>query len=1062
MSGRHGRPRWICFLSLAFLAAGEGRAFGAESPRPDVRERLRDASDNRRRNRHDLALKLCEGIVSDAAADDQQRIEAFDIMVDVFRRQRRSKEALSAAERMRSSFPGNKEADSRSLFAQFYCYRDAIGNHPRALARLRELVLLGPAENDLAAAHVEIANLLLRMGRYAEAHHEAGVAADLGTDERRIASAFWLAQEAAWRNGDLAGCVGALSRLLDPKYLRHRNRREQVGHHLRYAECMGRAGRWGEREAGAYLEKKVKEMKDPKLGQELALKVARRHFDDAASSGPLKDPTDRELWDDAVAAYERVFTDHAGVSDYWYDAQRGIVEAHLRNGSPGEALRAARICLDIGRHGIARNVRLVAETMREVDGDVKRANAFLDYQRWGPAGEDGKVGTKDDLKDPLSSVGYPSYPGQLASGAAGARLNAGRERAFAEARDKAGDGAHAALHRSLTYTYTGHPEKALAHYVDAFGRCSDGDFQRMAENMIVIGLRAVRGHAVGLEQVFRLVAFGPAGPDGRPDTGDDIPNQFEGPFAARVRPEAAGAGHSDEDVEALRRVRDFVINVATDRTNPERERQDAIRALQRVNEALAEPGKPGREWYVELAVVEGDDVTQEALVAAGQSDALHSVTAGDEYHLGGVHAFWRELDSRLKEEGWGLKGRARNRRRQFDRTVDAFSKRRPLAPAERHLRPGKDRRERLKRRTPEKLPKPRKPDLTAPTAPVDVRAKTVGYRRAEITWGPAVDAESGIALYEVLRDGRLVATLKEGDVPQGTVPSFLDTSLAEGSRYVYVIRAVSGIGMESPKSAALAVSTPVDREGPRVVEATAWGDPGRVIVIFSEPVERASAEDPANYHIGHGVRVTSAALSQPEGSPAAAGELAGRTVTLGTSKLSPDLTYALRIRSIRDRADAPNAVDPTRKFPFEFIDTGDGLSAVYYDEVDFKGKTVKRVDGQIEFDWSRKDPAPGIRNTNFSVRWTGRVRADTSETYTFIARTDDGVRLWIDGKQVIDHWRSRGAADSRVEVKLQAGEMYDVKMEYFQGGGGASAELHWSSKSTKRQIVPQANLYSRR
>ena len=77
--------------------------------------------------------------------------------------------------------------------------------------------------------------------------------------------------------------------------------------------------------------------------------------------------------------------------------------------------------------------------------------------------------------------------------------------------------------------------------------------------------------------------------------------------------------------------------------------------------------------------------------------------------------------------------------------------------------------------------------------------------------------------------------------------------------------------------------------------------------------------------------------------------------------------------------------------------TGNGLSAVYYDNQNFTGATVSRVDPTVNFDWGTGSPAPGIGADTFSVRWTGQVQAQFSQTYTFYTTSDDGVRLWVNG-----------------------------------------------------------------
>jgi hypothetical protein len=91
---------------------------------------------------------------------------------------------------------------------------------------------------------------------------------------------------------------------------------------------------------------------------------------------------------------------------------------------------------------------------------------------------------------------------------------------------------------------------------------------------------------------------------------------------------------------------------------------------------------------------------------------------------------------------------------------------------------------------------------------------------------------------------------------------------------------------------------------------------------------------------------------------------------------------------------------------------------------------------------------------NFSVRWTGKVTPPTTGRYRFITVSDDGVRLWVNGKQVIDNWTDHGPTENDAIVDLKAGEPCEVKMEFYQGGGGAEARLHWESPDGKRRPVP--------
>lgn len=98
--------------------------------------------------------------------------------------------------------------------------------------------------------------------------------------------------------------------------------------------------------------------------------------------------------------------------------------------------------------------------------------------------------------------------------------------------------------------------------------------------------------------------------------------------------------------------------------------------------------------------------------------------------------------------------------------------------------------------------------------------------------------------------------------------------------------------------------------------------------------------------------------------------------------------------------------------------------------------------------------------TNFSARWTGFLQAAKTGKHTLILNTDDGVRMWLDDELVIDFWKGRGAADSTTEVELTAGKRVPIRIEYFQGGGGATARFDWIELGGARRPVPSTNLFT--
>ena len=75
-------------------------------------------------------------------------------------------------------------------------------------------------------------------------------------------------------------------------------------------------------------------------------------------------------------------------------------------------------------------------------------------------------------------------------------------------------------------------------------------------------------------------------------------------------------------------------------------------------------------------------------------------------------------------------------------------------------------------------------------------------------------------------------------------------------------------------------------------------------------------------------------------------------------------------------------------------------------------------------------PDPSIANTTYSARWSGKVTPKTSETYTFYTTSDDGVRLWVNGTQIINNWTDHGPTENSGTIALTAGTPYDLKLEY--------------------------------
>ncbi|MBN1997858.1 hypothetical protein JW935_09925 [candidate division KSB1 bacterium] len=92
---------------------------------------------------------------------------------------------------------------------------------------------------------------------------------------------------------------------------------------------------------------------------------------------------------------------------------------------------------------------------------------------------------------------------------------------------------------------------------------------------------------------------------------------------------------------------------------------------------------------------------------------------------------------------------------------------------------------------------------------------------------------------------------------------------------------------------------------------------------------------------------------------------------------------------------------------------------------------------------------------NISLRWTGRITAPESGEYIFYPFTDDGVRLWIDGKLLVDDWTSHAPKENSGRVFMTAGKTVDFRMDYFQGAGGAVADLFWQGPGLEKGEIAQ-------
>jgi len=327
-----------------------------------------------------------------------------------------------------------------------------------------------------------------------------------------------------------------------------------------------------------------------------------------------------------------------------------------------------------------------------------------------------------------------------------------------------------------------------------------------------------------------------------------------------------------------------------------------------------------------------------------------------------------------------------------------------------------------------------------PAAPTNLSA-TPGDGQVALSW----DGSAGADFYNVYRGtgGNYYWQASP------TSTSWTDTSVTNGTTYWYYVTAENAAGESSQSNVVSA--TPQAAPQPPGQAANPSPANGATAVSVNADLSWSAGSGATSYDVYFGQDST------PD-SGEFQGNQTGTTFDPGT--LANDTTYYWRIDSV-------NAAGTTTGNVWSFTTAaggpgpgdGTGLTGDYYDNMDFTAFALTRTDATVNFNWGSGSPDPAIGVDTFSVQWTGQVEPMYSETYTFYTNSDDGIRLWVDGQLIIDNWTDHGPTENSGTISLSAGVKYDIDMDFYENGGGAVAELRWSSASQAYEIIPQTQLY---
>ena len=122
---------------------------------------------------------------------------------------------------------------------------------------------------------------------------------------------------------------------------------------------------------------------------------------------------------------------------------------------------------------------------------------------------------------------------------------------------------------------------------------------------------------------------------------------------------------------------------------------------------------------------------------------------------------------------------------------------------------------------------------------------------------------------------------------------------------------------------------------------------------------------------------------------------------------------------------------------------------------------VVRVDPQIKFEGT-SEKWPGTEYVDyFSIRWTGVLRVPKDGKYTIYTESDDGSRVFIAGKQIVDNNGLHAMDEKSGEVELKAGDV-EIKIEFFENDGAAGCMVSWSAEGLEKQGIPATALFHKK
>lgn len=520
---------------------------------------------NIRNKEPDTALKTTQEVLNGIYGEitKKQEIKAYDLQYESYRKKHQWDKAIEVLDVQLKQYPKDKEVVRKIIFRKVDCYRRKRQNYDKAVKELNEFVKANQAERELCAeVLLRSCDFLRDSKKYPEYYATAQKALKLAQGNLQLEiNALWQMQEAAGRMKNEEKRAQAFLDSLKPKY-REFLRSNDVEYRISlYADSLMRMKRYSQ--ARDFLKKEIPNCQNQEPAQQWAMKIANSLYDE-------------KKYPEAFVAYEKVITEHPNVTREWRGAQNRRVECLMNQKKFKEALQEQRIVFDDSNHegDVRWAIERFGHLFWEIDKNNDRTDELYKFQVYGPAGEDKKPGTADDLKNPILKIPYPK--------------NSNRRKILSKVIAESGDSSEEARLRGMRFLYMGQPKAAALHFLDALKRYTGKEFNKPVIDLVLKGIRGIKGDSHSVPNATNFIIYGPAGKDGQKGTADDAKNPFKGLGLPSTKSLPSA---SKENKAKLTKLWQELVRVAGNPKEERNRRKICIKALRRIYETAAVDSK---------------------------------------------------------------------------------------------------------------------------------------------------------------------------------------------------------------------------------------------------------------------------------------------------------------------------------------------------------------------------------------------------------------------------------------------------------------------------------------